>query len=370
MNIIHRYLLREIGVTFLGVTGLLLMIFLSGTLVRILVKTLEGDYPATIMFALLGLKGASSLMLVVPIALFVAVLLGLGRLYHDSEMAAMLACGIGPSQILRSVSRVGFIVTVLVAWLALFFSPWAEEQSYRLLDEAAARTAIEGVTAGRFNLLNDGNYLIYVESLAADRRNLSQLFAHANHQGQEYLVTASGAHEVRDPPSGERYLVLDNGFRYEGLPGRSEFNVVQFREHGLLLRERAIVPTQRRRNAVSTLTLLRSALPADQAELQWRIAVPISTLLLALLAVPLARTAPREGRYGRLVVGILLYIVYNNMLGIARSALGKGDVPPWIGIWWVHLLLLLVLLGFLWSQRRLRGARRMPVAKEVSRAPA
>lgn len=356
MNILNRYLLREIGLTFIGVTGLLLLIFISGTLVKILVQTLEGTYPATIMFALLGLKGAGSLMLVIPIALFVSVLLALGRLYHDSEMAAMLACGIGPEQILRSVTRVALIVTVVVAWLALFFSPWAEEMSHQLLDEAAAKPEIEGINAGRFNILGDGNYLIYVESLAADRRSLSQLFAHARHQGQEYLVTSSGAREVRDP-SGERYLVLENGFRYEGKAGQSEFSVVQFREHGLLLKERAIVPSQRRRNAMPTSTLWRSAAAADQAELHWRIAGPISTLLLALLAVPLARTAPREGRFGRLAVGILLYIVYNNLLGVARSALGKEEVPLWLGLWWVHLLLLAVLLVFLWSQRRLRGPR-------------
>jgi lipopolysaccharide export system permease protein len=367
LNILHRYLLREIGTTFIGVTGLLLLIFLSGTLVRILVETLEGDYPATIMFALLGLKGAGSLMLVVPIALFISVLLALGRLYHDSEMAALLACGIGPDKILRSVSRAAIIVTLVVAWLALFFSPWAEEKSHQLLDEAAAKPEIEGINAGRFNILGDGNYLIYVQSLASDRRSISQLFAHALHQDEEYLVTSSGAREIRDAQSGERYLVLENGFRYEGKPGQSEFNVVQFREHGLLLKERAIVPSKRRRNAVPTMTLLRSSVPADQAELQWRIAVPLSTLLLALLAVPLSRTAPREGRFGRLIAGILLYIVYNNLLSVARSALGKGEVPVWVGTWWVHLILLAVLFGFLWSQRRLRGPRRN---KEVSRAPA
>ncbi|HEY0635338.1 MAG TPA: LPS export ABC transporter permease LptF [Gammaproteobacteria bacterium] len=367
MNILNRYLLREIGLTFLGVTGLLLLIFISGTLVRILVETLEGDYPATLMFALLGLKGAGSLMLVVPIALFLSVLLALGRLYHDSEMAAMLACGIGPEQILRSVARVAVFVTVVVAWLALFFSPWAEEMSHQLLDEAAAKPEIEGINAGRFNILGDGNYLVYVESLATDRRSLSQLFAHALHQGQEYLVTSSGAHEVRDPQSGDRYLVLENGFRYEGKAGQSEFNVVQFREHGLLLKERAIVPSKRRRNAASTLSLLGSSVPADQAELQWRIAVPISTLLLALLAVPLSRTAPREGRFGRLIAGILLYIVYNNLLSVARSALGKGELSFWVGTWWVHLLLVAVLLGFLWNQSQLRA----PCCKKgVKRAPA
>ncbi len=365
MNILHRYLLREIGITFLGVTGLLLLIFLSSTLIRILVETLEGDYPATIMFALLGLKGAGSLMLVVPIALFISVLLSLGRLYHDSEMAAMLACGIGPEQIMRSVLRVAIMVTVVVTWLALYFSPWAEEMSHRLLDEAAAKPQIEGINAGRFNILGDGNYLIYVESLSADHSSLSQLFAHGVYQNQEYLVTSSGAHEVHDPQNGQRYLVLENGFRYEGKAGQSEFNVVQFREHGLLLQERAIVPSKRRRSAVPSMTLLRSSESNDQAELQWRIAVPISTMLLALLAVPLSRTSPREGRFGRLIAGILLYVVYNNVLSVARSALAKGEISPWIGTWWVHLLLVIVLLGFLWSQKRLRGPRR---TKEVSSA--
>lgn len=355
--IIHRYMLKEIGETFLGVTLLLLLIFLSGTFVRILAEAAEGDYPAGIVLSLFALKAVGNMVLVLPISLFLGVMLALGRLYKDSEMAAMTACAVGPDHVLRSVAKIATLISALVAVLALYVGPWAEELGTRLLDEAQARVEIEGIVPGRFNQDESGSQLVYAASAGEGARELLGVFAHQMVEGELTLLTAKSAHTYVDKQTGHRYLMLRDGYRIEGKPGTSTYRTIHFAEHGLLLQPREVVASQRRRNAIPSATLARSDVGADLAELQWRISTPLSALLLALLAVPLSKTNPRAGRFGRLFVGIMLVVIYNNLLSVARGALGKGEISPWIGMWWVHLLAALLVIILYRQQFRMRGPR-------------
>lgn len=355
--IIERYLVREIIATFVGVALLLALIFFGGTFVRILAEAADGNYPARLVLTLFALKGVGNLVFILPLAFFLAVLLALGRLYRDSEMVVLYACGVGPRRIYYSVALLAVPVAAALGLLALSFAPWAEEQSYRLLDKAGAAPAIEGIAAGRFNKAGAGGQLVYVEEIAGDRKTLRKVFAYGEAGGRKQLLSAEQAHEFNDPATGERYLVLQDGFRYEGLPGAPDFKVIEFKEHGLRLVERTVQPSARPRHAVSSMTLWQSADRGDGAELQWRMAVPLSTLLLGLLAVPLSRSSPREGRYGRLFGGIVVYLLYNNLLTMARSGMAKGDDVGMFGLWWVHGLILIILLLLTWQQQRLRGPR-------------
>lgn len=357
--IIHRYMLKEIGVTFLGVTLLLLLIFLSGTFVRILAEAADGDYPAKIVLSLFALKAVGNMVLVLPISLFLGVMLALGRLYKDSEMAAMTACAIGPDHVMRSVAEIAAFIAVIIAFLALYLGPWAEEQGHRLMDEAQARVEIEGIVPGRFNQSDSGDELIYATSSGKGEKELLGIFAHQLKDGKLTVLTAKSAKTYTDEKTGHRYLMLRDGYRYEGTPGTSSYRIIHFAEHGLLLQTREVVASKRRRNAIPSATLARSDVGADMAELQWRIAAPISALLLALLAVPLSKTNPRAGRFGRLFVGIMLVVIYNNLLSVGRSALGKGEIGPWIGMWWVHLLFAVLIFVLYRQQMQLRGPKKV-----------
>lgn len=359
--IIQRYLLREIVTTFAGVALLLSLIFLSGTFVRILSEAVAGTYPATVVLKLFALKGVGNLVFILPLAFFLSILLALGRLYRDSEMTVLYACGIGPERIYRSVGTLALAVAALLAFLALYFAPWAEERSYRLLDEAGARSEIEGLAAGRFNQTGADGVQVYVESMSADRSELGKVFAQGLVEGRQQLLTAARARQETGA-DGERFLVFLDGYRYEGLPGAPDFRIIEFREHGIRLVDREVVARERPRHAVPSLDLWRSGERGEMAELQWRIAVPITTILLGLLAVPLSRSSPREGRYGRLFVGILVYIVYNNLLTVAKSSLAKGEVNPLLGLWWVHAIIIALLAFIVWRQQRLPGPRRAVTA--------
>lgn len=356
--IIHRYLLKEVGVTFLGVTLLLMLIFLSSTFVRILAEAAEGDYPAGLVLSLFALKSVGSMVLVLPVSLFLGVMLALGRLYKDSEMVAMTACAVGPEHVLRSVAKLALVIAVLISMLALYVGPWAEEVSQRLLDEAQAKVEIEGVVPGRFTQSESGDELIYAASAGRDGE-LRGVFAHQRKEDSVVLLSAQSARTYVDPQTGHRYLLLRDGYRYEGVAGTSEYRTLHFAEHGILLQTREVVASKRRRNAIPSDLLLESTDPADMAELQWRLATPISALLLALLAVPLSKTNPRQGRFGRLFIGIMLVVIYNNLLSVGRSALAKGDISPWLGTWWVHVLLALLVFLLYRQQLRLRGSSRV-----------
>jgi len=356
--IIHRYMLKEIGVTFLGVTLLLMLIFISGTFVRILAEAAAGDYPAKVVLSLFALKSVGSMVLVLPISLFLGVMLALGRLYKDSEMVAMTACAIGPEHVLRSVAWIAIFVAGLIAALALYVSPWAEEQGHQLLDQAQAKVEIEGIVPGRFNQSDDGKELIYAAAAGEKPGELLDIFAQQRVDGELTLVTARSAYTYRDKKTGQRYLMLRDGYRYEGKPGTSSYRTIHFAEHGMLLQLQEVVASKRRRNAIPSNKLYASANPADTAELQWRIATPISALLLALLAVPLSKTNPRSGRFGRLFIGIMLFVVYNNLLSVARSSLSKGEITPWIGMWWPHLLVAVLVYVLYQQQLKLRGPKK------------
>lgn len=359
--IIERYLLREIALTFFAVTMLLLVMFFSTTFIRLSTEAMEGDYPARLLFTLFALKGVGNIVFILPFAFFIAVLLAFGRLYKDNEIVVLLACGAGPGRLFASVTVLALVVAIVVGYLALFFAPWAEEQTSRLLDEAGARQEIEGIIPGRFNSLGVGEPTIYAEAYDAKNKRLSGLFVQGSHvrggKSESYVLSAKSAYERIDPQSGARYLVLEDGYRYEGVLGQRDYRIIGFAEHGILIRPQPVVASSRRRDAVETAQLWNSSDGGDIAELHWRLAMPISTILLALLAVPLSKSTPRKGRYAGLFLGILAFVLYNNLLTVGRSALVKGELPATLGLWWVHGLLLVTLGLLLWRRQRVRGPR-------------
>ncbi len=363
--IIQRYIFREIGLTFAGVSTLLVLMYLSGTFVRLLAEALEGDFPTDLLFALFALKGGGNIVFILPLSLFLAVMLALGRLYQDSEMAAMQACGVGPGVFFRSVAMISLLVASLVGVMTLYITPMAEDRSYALLDEAKTRPEFDTLAKGRFTPLGDNGPLIYVEERKGDGDNVSGVFAQFRENGRDIVFTAKRATKRVEPESGYVYLVLHDGFRYDGKPGQRNYRMLQFEEYGFRLRDRKVVASQRPRHAIGSRELMSSSDADDAAELQWRVAIPVSTVLLAFLAVLLSKTSPRSGRFGKMFVGIVVYLVYNNLLTVARSYIGKGVLPAEIGFWLVHAAMVLAIVVLYRRQQSMGKAR---AVKEVATA--
>ena len=360
--IISRYLLREILLALFAVSGVLYVIYVSNRLIRFFGDSESGGLPAAVIPQLLGLKSVSNLMMLLPLAFFIAVLIALGRFYRDNEMVALAACGVGIGRLRRTILWLAFGFAGVVAALSLYAGPLAEELSYRIQDQVKADLDVTSIAAGRFRELHDGQMIFYVENMSDDRRTLENVFVKTQRNGILNVVTAARGHQRIDPQSGDTYLILEDGYRYEGQPGDSQFKIIHFATHGILLEEQEITPTARKVVASSTPALWGSDGSYEKAELQWRIAMPLATILLAALAVPLSQSGPRQGRFAKLFVAVVIYAVYMNFLAVARSWVEHGVITATMGLWWVHGALLAVIIilmtrqaGMPWLMSRLAG---------------
>ncbi len=352
---LSRYIAREVALAWAAIAVVLLAVMVSNRLVRYLGEAIAGEVPADVVFVLLGYKAVASLSVVLPGSLFLAMVLTFGRLYRDSEMFAMAGCGAGPAQLYRALALVSLPATALVAALALVLAPWAEAQVEHSLAEARRDMEFQVVAPGRFIEVPALDGMAYAGGFEEGPR---ELFAQGRANGRLVVVVADRASQSVDPDTGERFLVLRDGVRYEGLPGEGEWRVLEFAEHGVRLTPSPVQVSLHRR-ALPTAELWGDPRPRYVAELQWRISMALTLPVLTLIAVPLSRAPPRSGRYGRLVVAALVFVLYMNGLTTAQDTLRDAQVPGWIGLWWVHLAALAVGLAWLqWSYRLLARVRR------------
>ncbi|NNC55297.1 MAG: LPS export ABC transporter permease LptF [Pseudomonadales bacterium] len=348
---LDRYLLREILYTLLAVTGVLLFILLSNQFARVLGEAAAGRLPRDAVLQLMGLTSLQYLTILVPVSLFLAAMLAFGRLYKDSEMSAIMACGVGPARLYRPLMAVAILAIAALSWLSLDLAPWSAETAHILRKNAQRDAELGSLEAGRFRSAAGGSTVFYAESVTDDGM-MANVFIQRQSGDEVQVAVAERGQLVKD--RSQPYFVLRNGRRYEGVPGSSAFRIIEFREHGIPIELAPPDLVSDDAELLPTMALLGSSRLADQAELQWRLSVPISALMLALLALPLSRTSPRQGRYGKLAVAVLVYIVYANLLGAARVWLERGLLPPALGLWWVHGLVLAAVLLMLLQNNRWR----------------
>ncbi len=298
----------------------------------------------------IGLSAAQYLTIIVPIGLFLAVMLALGRLYRDSEMPAMMACRVGPAGIYRPLMWLLVPLASGVAWLSMDLAPRALQAVERIAAEARREADLGSIEPGRFTEVGPHNAVVYGERILADGSMENVFLQRRLADGVVEVVVARSGEQVESDNPDVRYLVLRDGRRYEGVPGTTQFRVVEFAEHGIPYRLPSLDPEEPKPRAMSFFNLLRAGGLEHIAEMQWRIGVPLATIILAILAVPLARTQPRAGRYGRLAIGLLIFIIYLNMLSASKAWIEQGSVSPLLGLWWVHGAMLLLALGMLGVQ--------------------
>lgn len=358
LRVIDRYLLKEVGLNWVAVTLVLWLIVVSNRLARFLGEAAAGDLPGNVVFTLLGLKSIEYLVVLLPLTLYLGVLLALGRLYKDSEMAALGACGVGPAQLYRPLLMLALPVAALVAALALFVAPQAASLGNEARARAEGSADLSAITAGRFHESTNGKLVFYAERVSSDREHLEGLFVRTEQNGQATLLTAPRAYPVRDAASGDRFLVMEHGYRYQGFPGDEVFRILKFARHGVRLEVVETLDYGFKHASIPSAQLWGSDRPRDIAEMQWRLSLPVAALSLVLLAVPLSRTTPRQGRFGKLFIAILVFIVYYNLMGTAQAWVEKGTLAPLPGVWWVHVIPLgLTLLLFQTGRLRLPWRR-------------
>jgi len=348
---VQRYVLREVVQTWLAVTGVLVAILVSNQLSRVLGQAADNQYGRRVVFDLIALGALMNLSIIVPVGLLLAVVLTLGRLYHDSEMAALQACGFGPSRLLPPLFCFAAVIAVGLGWLAFVQVPQADREAQLLRQSALKEAQFGQLDAGRFRSFSGGDAVFYAERVDQEGV-LHNVFVQRESDGRIEVALAETATYSKAAPNGVHLVTLFNGRRYEGVPGSDDFRVIEFREHGIPLSTPADVIGTEDPDTKPTRELLGSDAPADVAQLQFRASTPIMALVLTLVAVPLSRLRPRQGRYARVGFAIVVYFVYSNLLSASKVWLEKGELAPAIGVWWVHLAALALGLYLL-----LRNAR-------------
>ena len=340
--------------SWLAVTGVLLVILLTNELARVLSRAADNQYPRTMVLELIGLGALHNLNILVPIGLLLGVVLAFGRLYHDSEMAAALACGAGSARIYLPVACLAVLVTVLLAWLSLEVSPAAMSQVLSLRSVALRAGQFAPVAPGRFRAFGGAQgAVVYAQGENPDG-TLSNVFVERNHEGRVEVTLAERARHTVTPDGRTVTVTLYDGERYAGVPGTLQFQIMRhFSELSIPVQVPPPVDAVTDLDAAPTRELIDSQDLAKRAELHWRLALPVMCLVLALVAVPLSRLRPRQGRLARLWIAVLLYLVYSQLVAAGKIWIERGVLPQSLGLWWTHaviiVLALLVILvpGFL-----------------------
>jgi lipopolysaccharide export system permease protein len=362
ITLIDRYLMRDVLKALLAILLVLCLILLGNSFIKLLKEVASGDLNSNLLFQLLGLQMVVYIPRLIPPAFFFAVLYVIGRMYRDSEVVALASCGVGDLRLYRSLVFVVTPVALLTGGLSLFVQPWASQLSAELISmQRGQATELAGISAGRFNEYSRGDLVLYVESIASEKRRMRNVFVQQRKAGLLSLVTAKQGYQTIDEVSGERYLVLEDGIRYEGSPGEADYRVSEFERYGLRIKGAEGMVAKINRKSLSNQALLSSNSIRDRAEFQFRIAQVFGLLVFALLSLPLSRSMPRQGPFGRLVLAFILYTLYLSLQGVAENWMISGTTPEWLGIWWVHLMLALIGLSLLIpdSQRYRKMRRRV-----------
>jgi lipopolysaccharide export system permease protein len=291
----------------------------------------------------------------------------------ESEMTVLAATGMSQQRLLWITFAPATVVFFVVTWLSLGLAPQGAAQVAKIVNQQDALTEFDTLVPGRFQALRDGSRITYTETLSDDRALLGGVFISEKRlskdgkkdQGISVLVAEKGRQEVK--PDGTRYLILENGYRYDGNPGEANYRAIKYDTYGAVLPKPEISEEVTDREAIPTRDLFGNDTPRYKAELQWRIALPVLVFIVTLIAVPLSKANPRQGRFLKLLPAILLYMAYLTILIAARGALERGKIPMVLGLWPVHAVFLAIGLVLLyWERLRLMIASRRD-AQEVAR---
>ncbi|MBX9587552.1 MAG: LPS export ABC transporter permease LptF [Gammaproteobacteria bacterium] len=348
-RIIVRYLNREIINTMLIITAILLAILICNQFVRYLGDAAMGRMTAKSVMQMMSIQVPLLAGFLLPLGFFLAVLISYGRLYTTNEMTAFFCAGFSRFQLLGATLIGASITTLVVGALMMWVEPQMTYYRERILAEAVAASPLQKMTSGRFQFIA-GRYVVYAEKMSRNRDQLENVFAAEmplkNHFSTWGVMVAHSAKQVKDSATQQEFVEFQKGFRYQGNPGEQAFQLVAFDHYGVRLPTPKI-KVKRDEDYLSTVELWRerNTNRLAAAQLQWRFSMPLSVLLLTLIAVPLSRANPRQGRFAQLFPGIIIYIVYVDLLFVSRSWVEHGVVSTSIGLWWVHGMIFVLGLG-------------------------
>ncbi|ALN65157.1 hypothetical protein GLA29479_4320 [Lysobacter antibioticus] len=339
---LDRYLTGEFAQAVFATLVVLLIVSVGGAFTDVLEDIAKGKVPAGLMLLQLGLVLIKWLPLILPLALMLGLMLGIGRLYRDSEMPVIASIGVGPRRLLKPLLMVVGPIVAVVAACSLWLGPWADRASREMINEASRSLVVAGLEPGAFTGLPNDNGVIYVGAMSNDGTRFERIFIYRNKPDRQDVTTSKTGHlTVR--PNGDRYLTLEDGFEVEGpKDGGLNYRLMRYASNDVLLPASEDRYDPSLPEMMSTTQLFGDPRREAAAQLHYRIAPPLLALAFALLAVPLARSTPRQARYGSVLMGFLAYLIGNNFMMMGKGWIEDGKIPTFLGLWWLTLPLLAV----------------------------
>ncbi len=337
--IFQRAVRREFTQSAAGIFVALFAILVTTQLIRLLTEAAGGKVAPEAVAALLGFAALNYLPILLSLALFIAILLTLSRSYRDSEMVVWFSSGLSLTAWVRPVLTFAIPLSLAIALLSLFLSPWALSQSAEFRQKLSARSDVGQVSPGAFQEANSAERVVFVESVTDDASFVRNVFVSSlQHQRLGVMIAPTGHLETTE--NGDRFMVLENGRRYEVEPGTPEFRILEFARYAIRVEAKEARGIELTPKNMPLWDLIRENQPAHRAELLWRVGIPLSAIVLALLAIPLSFVNPRGGRSANMLLSILAYMIYNNLLSVSQAWVAQGQISFALGVLSVHMLML------------------------------
>ncbi len=357
-GIFQRALVREFVNNGLLLFSVLLGIIVISQLIRFLGDAVSGRLAVDGVLVVLGFSAMNYLPVLLSISLFLSILLTMSRSYRDSEMVVWFGSGIGLTQWIRPVLWYAVPVVGVIALLSLVLSPWALQKADEYKHGLENRDDVTAATPGTFRESKQADRVYFIDNAELGSNRVGNIFVQSQQNGKlGTMMAKQGLQETK--PNGDRFLVLLNGTRYEGTPGQLDYRIVEFDRYAMRIDSVPIKQMLPDLNATPTLELLRNRSTWNLSQLEWRIGLPISAAILALLAIPLSYVNPRAGRSLNLVIALVLYMVYTNMISVTNSWVGLGKISPALGLLGIHTMMLGIVAGMFVWRTTLFSPRRM-----------
>jgi lipopolysaccharide export system permease protein len=356
-KILGRYILREVATAWIVVMGVLLVILLANQVAAVLERAAVSQFPQAVVFELIYLGMLQYLSILVPVGLLLGIVLALGRLYHDSELAAALACGVRPATLYAGVIGLGVLLAAGLAALTLQVAPAATAQALTIRNAAIRAGQFAPLQPGTFRAFAGGTAVVYAQRIDPDG-TLQNVFVERNHGAVVEVTLASRAVQSVTADGSGQSIQLFDGQRFEGVPGSAQFrSMPSFAELTIPMRLPPVRRVVTDLDAQPTAALLASPDPKRQAMLQWRISMPLMCIILTVLAIPLARLKPRQGRYARVWLAVVVYLVYSNLISAGEAWIAHGAIPVALGLWWAHAAVVLLALAIIFAPQAAQRVR-------------
>jgi len=353
--IIFNYLTRQVMVTMLSVTCILLLIFMSGRFTIFLHQAISGGISLDILLPVMAYRLPSFLQLILPLGLFIGILLTYGRMYLESEMTVLHACGLSTNRLIGMTLVMSAFVALLAGFSSLYLAPWGMEETEKLLLEQSKKTKFEMIFTGQFQHFRSNSGVIYIGSLSKDKQSMYDIFISIKTNDSEsttQIFASSGTKTSNE--DGQGFLILNNGTLYRGNPGALNYQSINFDTYKFKLEEQDVGKRGVKDDAIRSTTLFAANDLKSKALLQWRISLALLVPIVALLAVSVSRVNPRQGRFIHLFPAMLIYVAYLGLLIAARKSVINNQLPAEIGLWSVHLLFFSLAMVLLLKERWLK----------------